>query len=108
MKHRKLRLYYSDEKLILSGSILFPNATIPIDFDPDRVSDAYLTYRVDKVDAKAGRKSSDTSGVFTMHPSLGVRYAQIKHNLSFAAPGELSSKFSGSGPLISLDGHYNL
>ncbi|WP_115700624.1 Lpg1974 family pore-forming outer membrane protein [Legionella sainthelensi] len=93
---------------ILFGSILFPDATIPVDFDPGLVSDAYLSYRVDQVDVKAGRKYTDNSGVFTIRPSLGVRYAQIKHELTFAAPGDLNSKFSGAGPLFGLDGHYNL
>ncbi|WP_454781791.1 Lpg1974 family pore-forming outer membrane protein [Legionella sp. WA2022007384] len=92
----------------LFGSILFPDAFIPRDFLPDLVSDAYLTYRVDQADVRAGRKYSDTSGVFKIRPSLGVRYAQIRHNLSFAAPGHVTSKFSGAGPLFSLDGHYDL
>lgn len=91
---------------ILFGSVLFPDAALPP--SPGFVSDAYLTYRVDQADIKAGRKYSDTSGVFTIRPSLGVRYAQIKHNLSFAAPGHVNSKFSGAGPMLSLDGHYAL
>ncbi|WP_231296897.1 Lpg1974 family pore-forming outer membrane protein [Fluoribacter dumoffii] len=88
------------------GAILFTDVFIPP--TPGFVSDAYLTYRVDQADVKAGRKYSDVSGVFSIRPSLGVRYAQVKHNMSFAAPGLITSKFSGAGPLISLDGHYNL
>ncbi|KTD40513.1 Lpg1974 family pore-forming outer membrane protein [Legionella parisiensis] len=93
---------------VLFGSILFPDAFIPIASMPGLVSDAFLNYRVDQADIRAGRKYSDTSGVFKIRPSLGVRYVQIKHDLSFAAPGHVSSKFSGAGPLISLDGHYDL
>jgi hypothetical protein len=88
------------------GSILFPNVTFPP--TPGFVSDALLTYRVDQVDFKAGRKYSDVSGVFFIRPSLGLRYAELKHTLAFAAPGNMSSTFNGVGPMISLDGTYNL
>ncbi len=90
----------------LFGAILFPD--VYFGPSPSFVSDAYLTYRVDQADIKAGRKYTDTSGVFSIRPSLGVRYAQIKHNMDFMAPGHIASKFSGAGPLFSFDGHYNL
>ncbi|STY29875.1 major outer membrane protein [Legionella wadsworthii] len=92
----------------LFGSILFPDASIPIEAMPTLVSDAFLTYRIDQGDVRVGRKYSDTSGVFRIRPSLGVRYAQIRHDLTFAAPGTVTSKFSGAGPLFSVDAHYGL
>ncbi len=86
------------------GSILFPDATVP--FTPGFVSDALLTYKVSQVDAKAGRKYSDVSGVYQIRTSVGVRWAELKHSLVFAAPGNMISRFQGTGPLLSLDGRY--
>ena len=88
------------------GSILFPDATVPP--TPGFVSDAYLTYKVNQVDLKAGRKYSDVSGVFAIRPSLGLRYAELKHTLTFAAPGNMISTYNGVGPMLSVDGNYAL
>ncbi|KTD61147.1 Lpg1974 family pore-forming outer membrane protein [Legionella spiritensis] len=88
------------------GSILFPDAVIPP--TPGFVSDAYLKYEVNQVDLKVGRKYSDVSGNFFIRPSIGVRYAELKHQLTFAAPGNMISKFDGAGPMLSLDGNYTL
>ena len=86
------------------GSILFPDVTIP--FTPDFVSDALLQYKAGQVDAKIGRKYSDVSGVYYLRTSVGARWAELKHSLLFAAPGNMISRFRGAGPLLSLDGRY--
>ncbi|WP_298625598.1 Lpg1974 family pore-forming outer membrane protein [uncultured Legionella sp.] len=88
------------------GSVLFPNTTLPP--TPGFVSDAYLSYKVNQVDLKAGRKYSDVSSAFFIRPSLGLRYAELKHSLTFAAPGNMLSSFKGVGPMISVDSTYNL
>lgn len=86
------------------GSILFPDAAFPP--TPGFVSDAYLTYKVNQVDLKAGRKYSDMSSKFDLRPSIGVRYVELEHKLTFAAPGNMISYFNGAGPMISIDGTY--
>ncbi|RUR05647.1 Lpg1974 family pore-forming outer membrane protein [Legionella sp. km772] len=86
------------------GSILFPDATVPP--TPGFVSDALLTYKVSQVDGKVGRKYSDVSGAYQIRTSVGVRWAELKHSLVFAAPGNMISRFQGTGPLFSLDGRY--
>lgn len=88
------------------ASILFPDAIIPAGAIANFVSDAKLHYTVNQYDVKVGRKYSETSGVFYLKPSIGVRYAQIKHNLTFIQPGQVESNYSGTGPMFSLDGHY--
>lgn len=90
------------------GSVLFPDAVIPIAAVPGLVSDAYLKYTLDQVDLKAGRKYTDISGGFSLRPSFGLRYAELKHNLTFAAPGNVISEYKGVGPLLSLDANYKL
>lgn len=88
------------------GSVLFPDAIIPP--TSGFVSDALLKYTVDQVDLKVGRKYTDISGGFSLRPSLGVRYAELDHSLTFAAPGSLISEYQGVGPLLSLDANYKL
>lgn len=88
------------------GSILFPDAAFPP--TPGFVSDASLTYKVNQIDLKAGRKYSDVSGVFSIKPSLGLRYAELKHTLTFTAPGNMISTYNGAGPMLSIDGTYTL
>lgn len=90
------------------GSILFPNVAIPAAFLPGLSSNAYLKYEVNQVDLKVGRKYNDMSGVFHVRGSLGVRYAELKHSLTFAAPGNMISRFSGTGPMFSVDSRYQL
>lgn len=88
------------------GSILFPDAFVfPT---PDFVSDALLVYKVNQVDGKVGRKYTDVSGVFHFRSSLGVRWAELHHALRFAAPGDMISRFNGTGPMFSLEGRYGL
>lgn len=88
------------------GSVLFPDATIPP--TPGFVSNAYLRYEIHQADLKAGRKYSDATQSFSIHPSAGVRYAEIEHKLTFAAPGNMISEFNGVGPLFSVDANYGL
>ncbi|MCW8449785.1 Lpg1974 family pore-forming outer membrane protein [Legionella quinlivanii] len=88
------------------GSILFPDATVPPSFG--FVSDAQLKYEVDQVDLKVGRKYTDVNHNFSIRPSVGVRYAELKHSLTFAAPGNMISKYDGAGPMVSIEGNYML
>lgn len=88
------------------GSILFMDAALPP--SDDFTSDAYLTYKVEQTDLKIGRKYTDLTHVFSIRPSVGVRYANLQHSLDFAAPGNMHSRFRGIGPLFSLDGNYTL
>lgn len=98
---------FSNGSILFSG-ILFPDAIIPPGLIANFVSDATLNYTVNQYDLKVGRKYSETSGVFQVKPSLGVRYAEITHNFTFIQPGQMISNFRGTGPLFSLDTHYFL
>lgn len=90
------------------GSVLFPDGTINAADFPSLASVARLIYKVDQIDLKAGRKYTDVSGKFYIRPSLGVRYAQLKHELPFVQPGNAMSKYNGTGPMFSVDANYLL
>lgn len=90
------------------GSVLFPDVVIPLASFPELVSDAHLRYTLNQVDVKVGRKYRDVSGVFSIRPSLGLRYVELEHNLSFAAPGNAVSEFNGVGPMLGVDANYQL
>lgn len=90
------------------GSVFFPNVLVPIAPGGIFVSNAHLRYKLDQVDLKAGRKYTDMNGGFAVHPSLGLRYANLQHRLSFVAPGNVVSDFDGVGPMLSVDGEYGL
>ncbi|HBB7077298.1 TPA: hypothetical protein I8649_001986 [Legionella pneumophila] len=87
------------------GSVFFPDAAfgpLPAGF----VSDAHLKYTLNQVDFRVGRKYTDANGHFSLKPSLGLRYADLEHSLTFIAPGNVISDYKGAGPLFSLDGNY--
>lgn len=87
-------------------SYFFPGASfVPF---PGFISDANLTYKLNQADIKFARKYTDFADGFSLKPGLGVRYAELKHDLSFAAPGYVRSEFSGIGPMVSMDGTYKL
>jgi len=88
------------------GSIFFPNIVFPV--PAGFSSDARLRYKLNQVDLKLGRKYTDVTGRFSIKPSLGARYADLQHKLTFIQPGRVLSKFDGAGPLLSLDTGYSL
>lgn len=90
----------------LFTSYFFPGATFPP--GPDFVSDATLSYKIQQGDIKVGRQYGQCNGAFSIRPSIGIRYAELTHDLTFTAPGFVRSKFKGAGPLFSVDGQYNL
>lgn len=90
----------------LFTSYFFPGASFPP--APGFVSDAKLTYNLDQADLKVGRRYAQADGSFSIRPALGIRYAELKHDLSFIAPGYVRSEFDGTGPMFSVDGRYNL
>ncbi|WP_185967299.1 Lpg1974 family pore-forming outer membrane protein [Legionella israelensis] len=92
----------------LFTSYFFPGGTFPPLSIPGFVSDATLTYKVDQADLKLARKYTQFNRGFSLRPALGVRYAELKHDFTFKAPGYVRSEFSGIGPMFSLDGSYNL
>jgi hypothetical protein len=90
----------------LFSSYFFPGATFPP--TPDFVSNATLKYTVNQADIKLARRYSQMDGLYSIRPAMGVRYAELKHDLSFIAPGYVRSEFSGAGPMFSVDGSYKL
>lgn len=90
----------------LFTSYFFPGASLPP--APGFVSDANLTYKIDQADLKLTRKLTQFIDHFSVRPALGIRYAKLKHDLTFAAPGYVRSEFSGAGPMFSVDGSYEI
>lgn len=90
----------------LFTSYFFPGATFapPAGF----VSDATLLYKVNQADLKLARRYSQINGAFSFRPAVGIRYAELKHDMNFISPGYVRSEFSGTGPMISMDGSYQL
>lgn len=88
------------------------------------ISNAYLEYKVDQVDLKMGHMFNDACGQFQIRPSIGLRYNNLKHELTFRSPatlefglpalvdaiffGHVKSQFNGVGPLVSLDARYGM
>jgi len=87
------------------ASYLFPNFVLP---DPGSsfVSDAHLKYTIDQADISVGHYFGNERGPLRLHPFMGLRYANIEHSLTFAAPGYANSQFDGVGPLFGIDAHY--
>ncbi len=92
----------------LFSSYFFPGSTFPPLTIPGFVSDATLVYEINQADVKLGRRYTQFNNGFSLRPALGVRYAELEHNFTFKAPGYVRSKFSGAGPMVSLDGSYDL
>lgn len=91
---------------IAFGSAFF-NLFIPLAPGQEFVSDSHLRYDLDQVDLIAGRWYNDTSGPFQLHPFAGVRYANLEHDLSFLT-GHVRTSYDGAGPLLGMDGRYEL
>lgn len=94
----------SDASLLTVSTPFFPNVyfNLPvsgIDFDDN------LNYKLDQVTFLAKREYQDRCGRFSLTPSFGVRWADMKHNHDFAL-GQVYSEFDGVGPVLGLDGSW--
>ena len=118
------------------GATLFTNILIPVfpthlitstagltDFN----GNATLQYSFDKIDLTYGRQYNDVCG-FNFHPSLGIRYARMKHEYRSDTTGtyavvpitggifadnfeilvNVHSVFRGIGPMFCLNTRYGL
>ncbi len=87
------------------GSVFF-NTAFPLTPDDPFVSDAYLRYTVDQGAILLGHRFITESCCMAFTPLVGVRYARLEHDLTFAV-GNVRSHYSGAGPLIGFDFIYN-
>ncbi|MGE0199187.1 MAG: Lpg1974 family pore-forming outer membrane protein [Simkaniaceae bacterium] len=88
------------------GSIFF-NVGLPLTPGQEFVSDAYLKYRLNQVDARAGHRFFLADNHLELSPSIGIRWADLKHNLTFLV-GHVRTSYWGVGPAFALDGLYTL
>lgn len=88
------------------GSVFF-NVGIPLAPGQDFVSDAYLIYRVNLVDTRVGHRFYVADNHLEISPSIGVRWSDLIHNLSFAV-GHVRTSYWGVGPVFGIDGVYTL
>lgn len=86
------------------GSVFFPNIAV---LSPTFISDAHLKYNLNQYDLVLDHTYSNICG-FSLRPSLGIRYADYEHKLTFAVPGNVISKFKGAGPVVGVDAYYAL
>ncbi len=90
------------------ASVFFPDVVIPNPAAIGLVSDANLAYNLNQYDLwLAHTMGSPTSG-FSFKPAIGVRYASLSHNMTFAAPGYVKSDFQGLGPEMGFDARFGL
>jgi|GEM_PF-1978055 len=90
------------------GAILFPDIAF---IDPallDIQANSRLKYNFNQYDLLLGHKFKELIGNFELITSFGLRYANLQHHLTFVSPGSAISKYSGIGPLMALDGRFNL
>ena len=88
------------------GSAFF-NLYVPINPEDIFISDAYLDYTLDKVDVTFGHWFATDRCKLLIHPSVGLRYINLEHDLTFLI-GHVRSCYHGIGPMIGLDGEYKL
>jgi hypothetical protein len=111
-------------------AFLFPSAPKPFD---DGLKDLHINsslhHRLDQADLIFGRQYNDVCGKFSLHPYVGVRYAQLKHEYnsdmaasyviytpflpasptdSVALHSSVNSEFKGAGPVFGLTTRYGL
>ena len=84
------------------GSVFF-NINIPNPASIDLVSDAHLEYTVNQYDLWFGHTYSQSPDGFMFKPAIGVRFADLEHDMTFAAPGYVKSSFQGVGPELGFD-----
>lgn len=88
------------------GSAFF-NLGIPLAPGEVFISDSHLKYTFNQVDVKFGHRFNDCISGFRFLPSLGVRFVDIKHDLTFLV-GNVKTEYQGAGPLVSFDADYQL
>ena len=71
------------------------------------VTDACLIYRVNQVDARVGHRFYVANNHLEVSPSIGVRWSDLIHNLSFGV-GHIRTSYWGVGPVFGIDGVYTL
>lgn len=88
------------------GSVFF-NVGIPFQPNDVLVSDAYLKYKVYQTDARLGRRFHFFKNTLELSPSVGLRWADLTHDLSFLY-GYVRSSYWGVGPTFAVDGVYTI
>lgn len=88
------------------GSVFF-NIGLPLAPGQDFVSDAHLIYRLNQVDTRVGHRFYVADNHLEISPSIGVRWSDLIHNLSFAV-GHVRTSYWGVGPVFGIDGIYTL
>lgn len=88
------------------GSMFF-NLGVPLAPGTPFVSDAYLKYRLNKADVRVGHRLFLADNRLELSPSVGVRWADIKHNLTFLV-GHVRSSYWGIGPTLGLECLYTI
>ncbi|MCP5506615.1 MAG: hypothetical protein H7A38_07010 [Chlamydiales bacterium] len=88
------------------GSVFF-NLGVPIAPGGVFVSDAYVKYTVNQVDGRVGHRFCVAKNHLELSPSIGIRWADLKHDLTFAV-GHVRSSYWGVGPTFGIDGLYTL
>lgn len=83
------------------GSVFF-NVNLPNPASIDLVSDANLVYNFNQYDLWFGHTYSQSPNGFMFKPSIGLRFANMSHELHFTA-GNVKSDFEGVGPEIGFD-----
>lgn len=68
---------------------------------------SYLKYTLNQGDLKFGHRLITGSCFFEFTPTVGVRYASLKHDLPFTG-GYVRSTYWGAGPMLGFDLIYNL
>lgn len=88
------------------GSVFF-NLVIPTPPGTVFVSDSYLKYSLNQVDVSLGHRFIGACGRLQLRPLFGVRYTNLRHHLKFLV-GDVRTTYRGAGPMIGIDGLYNL
>ena len=88
------------------GSVFF-NVGIPLTPGTAFVSDAYLKYQLNQVEGRLGHRFSLAKNRLEISPSIGIRWADLKHDLTFLV-GNVRTSYWGVGPSFSIDGLYTL
>lgn len=86
------------------GSAFF-DLGIPLTPGQAFVSDSHLKYNLDQLDVKIGHRFTACNGNLQLLPSLGVRFVELKHDLTFLV-GNVRSKYQGAGPMLSFGGDF--
>lgn len=88
------------------GSAFF-NVALPITPGVPFVSDAYLKYKVNQVDVRAGYNFTSSKKNLEIFPSAGVRWSDLTHSLTFLV-GNVKTSYWGVGPTFAVDALYKI